>query len=185
MNEMRVASMAFAAYLLSSALGQSIIMMGAPVRVNGRVELLHQLGRARVLGADHDAVRLHEIVDGRALLEELRVAHDAERVRGLAPNDVPHFDRGAHGHGALVDDDLVAVHRAGNLARHAQDVLKIGRTVLARRRADGDEDDLCLANAAGERRREREPFLALVPADHLLEAGLVDGDLPALQQTGP
>ncbi len=36
MNEMRVASMAFAAYLQSSALGQSITMMGAPVRVNGR-----------------------------------------------------------------------------------------------------------------------------------------------------
>ncbi len=35
MNEMRVASMAFAAYLLSSALGQSIIMIGAPVRVKG------------------------------------------------------------------------------------------------------------------------------------------------------
>ncbi len=35
MNEMRVASMAFAAYLQSSALAQSIIMIGAPVRVNG------------------------------------------------------------------------------------------------------------------------------------------------------
>ena len=35
MKEMRVASIAFAAYLQSSALAQSIIMMGAPVRVNG------------------------------------------------------------------------------------------------------------------------------------------------------
>ena len=35
MNEMRVASMAFETYLLSSALAQSIIRMGAPVRVNG------------------------------------------------------------------------------------------------------------------------------------------------------
>ena len=35
MNEMRVASIAFAAYLHSSALAQSIIMIGAPVRVNG------------------------------------------------------------------------------------------------------------------------------------------------------
>ena len=35
MNEMRVASMAFAAYLQSSALEQSITMIGAPVRVNG------------------------------------------------------------------------------------------------------------------------------------------------------
>ncbi len=36
MNEMRVASIAFAAYLQSSALAQSITMIGAPVRVNGR-----------------------------------------------------------------------------------------------------------------------------------------------------
>ena len=35
MNEMRVASIAFAAYLQSSALGVSITMIGAPVRVNG------------------------------------------------------------------------------------------------------------------------------------------------------
>ncbi len=35
MNEMRVASIAFAAYLHSSALAQSIIRIGAPVRVNG------------------------------------------------------------------------------------------------------------------------------------------------------
>ena len=36
MKEMRVARMALAAYLLSSALAQSITMIGAPVRVNGR-----------------------------------------------------------------------------------------------------------------------------------------------------
>ena len=35
MNEMRVASSAFAAYLQISALAQSITMIGAPVRVNG------------------------------------------------------------------------------------------------------------------------------------------------------
>ncbi len=35
MNEIFVASSAFAAYLHSSALAQSITMIGAPVRVNG------------------------------------------------------------------------------------------------------------------------------------------------------
>ena len=35
MNEIRVARIAFAAYLQSSALAVSIIMIGAPVRVNG------------------------------------------------------------------------------------------------------------------------------------------------------
>ena len=79
MNEMRVASIAFAAYLQSSALGavhHHDRRAGAGER---RVELLHQLGRARILGADDDAVGLHEVVDGRALLQELGVADDAER----------------------------------------------------------------------------------------------------------
>ena len=35
MNEMRAASIEFAAYLQSSALAVSITMIGAPVRVNG------------------------------------------------------------------------------------------------------------------------------------------------------
>ena len=35
MNEMRVASSALAAYFASSALAQSMTMIGAPVRVNG------------------------------------------------------------------------------------------------------------------------------------------------------
>ena len=39
---------------------------------------------ALVLGADDDAVRLHEVVDRRALLQELGVADDAEGMRGLA-----------------------------------------------------------------------------------------------------
>ena len=58
-------------------------MTGAPVRVNGRVELAHDVGGSAVLGADHDAVGLQEVVDRGALLQELGVADDAERVRGF------------------------------------------------------------------------------------------------------
>ncbi len=61
-------------------------------------------------------------------------------------------------------------------------MLEIGRTVLARRGADGDEDNLGLTNATGERGGEGQPLLALVPADQFLEPGLVDRDLAALQQ---
>ena len=83
MNEMRVASMAFAAYLLNSALAQSMSMMGAPGTGERRVELSHQLGRSRSSVPIDDAVRLHEVVDRGALLQELRVADDAERLLGF------------------------------------------------------------------------------------------------------
>ena len=65
--------------------------------------------------------------------------------------DVAHQLGRAGRHRALVDDDLVAVHRAADLARGRQHVLQIGRPVLARRRADGDEDDVGLAHRLGQR----------------------------------
>ena len=49
---------------------------------------------------------------------------------------VPDRDR------ALVDDDLVAVHRPADLAGDRHDVLQIGGAILALRRPDGDEHDL-------------------------------------------
>jgi hypothetical protein len=76
MNEILVASIALAAYFESSALAQSITMIGAPVRVNGLCSCHHQLGRLRVFGADDHTVGLHEVVDRRALLQELGVADD-------------------------------------------------------------------------------------------------------------
>ena len=142
MNEMRVASMALAAYLHSSALAQSITMTGAPVRVNGAYSSRHHLAAALVVGADHHAIGLQEVVDGGALLQELRVADDAERVAGLLAHHLAHLLGGPDRHRALVDDDLVAVHRAGHVAGDAEHVLEIGRAVLRLRGADGDEDDV-------------------------------------------
>ncbi len=45
MNEIRVASMALAAYLVTSAEGMSMKSIGFPVRTNGRVKLRHDLAR--------------------------------------------------------------------------------------------------------------------------------------------
>ena len=60
-------------------------------------------------------------------------------------------------------------------------MLEIGGAVLVLRRADGDEDDLGLANGARQRRRKRQPpFLAVAP-HQLLEARLVNRDLPPLE----
>ena len=69
---------------------------------------------------------------------------------------------GADRHGALVDDDAVAVHRPADVAGDGQHVLQIGRAILALRRADGDEDDLRAFDRAGQLRRERQPPLVLV-----------------------
>ena len=97
MNEMRVASMVLAAYLVSSAERTSITSTALLVAHERRVELAHQRARALVVGADDDAVGLHEVLDRGAFLQELRVGDDRERIsprcsssdRPRAPSAVP------------------------------------------------------------------------------------------------
>ena len=162
MNEIRVASSAFAAYLRqlgARAIHHHDRRAGARERL---VQRHHHLGAARVLGADHDAIGLHEILDRGALLQEFGVADDAERVRRLAPDDRPDLLGGADRDGALVDDDLVAVHRPADVLRDPEHVLQIGRSVLALRRADRDEHDLRGFDRACQLRREGQPPFVLV-----------------------
>ena len=79
MNEMRVASIAFAVLpeLGARAIHQHDRRAGPGER---RVELGHQLGALGILGANDDAIRLQKVVDGGALFQELRVTHHAEGV---------------------------------------------------------------------------------------------------------
>src|SRR5207237_5448383 len=70
-------------------------------RVQRRVDLLHQLDRFRIRGADDDAVGTHEVLDRRAFAEELRVRHDGSGMAG----------------GGLGDDALYRPPRAGTRRR--------------------------------------------------------------------
>ena len=178
MNEMRVASIAFAAYLHSSALAQSITMIGAPVRVNGAYS-------SRITSAPRGS---SAPMTTRSGLRKSSTAAPCFRNSGLLTTlngcvvsrriDLAHLLGGADRHGALVDDDLVAVHRPGDVAGDAEHVLQVGRAVLGLGRADGDEDDLSDARTArGSVGRERQALLGRVALDQLLEARLVDRDL--------
>ncbi len=152
MNEMRVASMALAAYLVISADGMSMRRMALPVAHEGRVEILQDLpGEVRVHAQD-DPVRLHEVVDRRALLEELGVGADVHGEVGVGLDLGADLRRGAHGHRALGDDDLLAVHGLADGACHRQHVLEVGGAVLAGGRAHGDEDDVRGPHRLGPRR---------------------------------
>ena len=70
-------------------------MIGLPGAHERRVELGHHAARVVAVHAEHDAVGLHEVVDRRAFLQELRVAAHVERdARVLArppPRPSPPF----------------------------------------------------------------------------------------------
>ena len=116
-----------------------------------RIQLFHDRHRALVarIGTDYDPVRFHEVFDRGALLQELRIACHAERLRRLAGDRVAHPFRGADRHRALVDDDRVFVHRPADVAGHGEHVLQVRGTIFALRRSHGNEDDFRGAHGAG------------------------------------
>ncbi len=93
------------------------------------------------LGAEHDTVRLHEVVDGRAFLEELGVADDVKRKAGVAADGLGDLRRRPDGHRGLRDDDGLARHAAADRLGDVEHVPQVGGAVFVRRRADGDEHD--------------------------------------------
>jgi hypothetical protein len=93
------------------------------------------------------------------------------RFRG---NRVAHAFRRSDRHRALVDDHGVLVHRPADLGGDSQDVLQVGRPVLALGRSDRDEDEVRGAHRRMQVRRERQTLFVVVAADDLLEARLVD-----------
>ena len=151
------------------------------------VEHLQQFGRPWIVGADDDAVRLHEVGDRRALLQELGVRDDVELDAGIAllerrgdtgPNLVGGTDR----YGRLGHDDPVLVHVLADRAGNVQDVAQVRRTVLARRCTHRAELEQAMGNALRGARREREPARLEVLAQHHLEPRFEDRRLALAQQ---
>ncbi len=149
MNEILVARIAFAAY--SGELGAGTVHHHDGRASAGKrfIKRDHQLGGPRILCSDDDPIRLHEVVYGSALLQEFRIADDAEGMGRLAANNFANFLRRADRHRALVDDDAVARHGLGDIARHAQHMTQVCRSVLTLGCANGDEDDLRGADRLG------------------------------------
>ena len=109
-----------------------------------RVHRAQRRDRALVGRTDHDAVRFHEILDRRTLLQEFRVRGYGEVELDAAGcklfgDGTAHAIRGSNRHRRLVDDDLGLRHPAPDAARGREHVLHVGGAVLVGRRTDGDE----------------------------------------------
>ena len=146
-------------------------------RLQRRVELDDRVARPAAVVADDDAVGVHEVLDRRALLEELRAGdvaeallallaeHALQRRAGAARHGRLHHQRAALGRRDRVDD---RVHRR-----------QVGVAGVGRRRADGDEQQARVLERVGEVGREVQALA--VARQQLLEARLVDRDLAAPQ----
>ncbi len=179
MNEMRVASIALAAYLVSSAERTSITSSRSRLRWNGAYTARSSaIARSSSAPID-DAVGPHEVLDRGAFLQEFRIRHDGKRQRGAAGGKLG-GDRlanaigGADGNGRFVDDDLVVGHAAADRGRGVEDVPHVGRAVLVGRRADGDELKTAVRHRGVDVGREAQAPRIDVAMDHVLQSRLVD-----------
>ena len=80
MNEILVARKALEASLIISALATSVLMTSRAERRVQSASTRSAYSTELVVGADHHAVGLHEVLDRAALLEELGVGDVAEAV---------------------------------------------------------------------------------------------------------
>jgi hypothetical protein len=156
--------------------------------VEGLVEQPEQLGGARVVGADDDAIRAHEVLDRGAFLEEFRVGHHVEVDRDAALRQrAGDFGLdavgGAHRDRRLVDDDAVLVHVLADRARHGQHVLHVRRAILVRRRADRDELEQPVRDALGHVGGELQAARLAIAGNDGIQPGSKIGISPAFNRS--
>ena len=145
-----------------------------------RVQLLHDRRRALVvrLDADHDAIRLHEVFDRGALLQELGVADDAERLRRFAR-------RSRRGPSAPCRPARCSCRRRPCICSSRGRCRAPPRARAAGRPTPSSPCGVptamnTISEASHRGRqvgRERQPLFVLVAPNHLLEARLVDRHL--------
>jgi len=140
-----------------------------------------------VIGADDDPIRLHEIVDRSAFLEEFGIRRDG--VADVDPSRRKRFgDRRAHaigradGNRRFVDDERPLLHPPPDVARSLEHVAHVGTAVFIGRCTHGDELHGCVVDGGIDIGREMQPTCLNVAMDQRLEPGLVDRHAAALQE---
>ena len=150
-----------------------------------RVQVRDRTGVLGVAGADHDAVGPEEVLDGAALLEELRVGHDSGRSVILLEeraddglDGLARPDRGC----ALVDDDgVAAVEQRRDLAAGGAEVAHVGRAGERLGRVDGKEHELGAVEGPRVVGGEAQVARVQATADERGQAGLEDPHLACRQ----
>ena len=158
-------------------------MIGGGIQIKRPVDFGEHLARARIVGADHDAVGMLEILDRGAFAQEFRIGDDLDLgVGALVAQDSLDLVAGADRHGRFGDDHRGRGKQRRDLAHRLIDEAQIGMAVAAaRRRADRDEHGVGFADARGVA-GEFEPALAHIGLDQIGEARLEDRDFAAIER---
>ena len=146
------------------------------------IQVPENLGDLAAADADDDPVGLHEVVDGRPFLEELRVAGDVAVAAGQLPQ--PGGDRrvGAYRRRALNHHDRVRRQTRRNLLDRRPQGPQIDRSIRGGRGAHGEEDQAGRRRGGGQVGREAEQSGFRVSPQQFGKPRLVDRRLPLAEQ---
>ena len=136
----------------------------------------HLLGAFAAYTNDH-AVWLEEIIHGVAFPQKFRVGYHIEFYAGVRCNCCCDFFGSAHGHGALVYNNLVLGHHPAQLICHTQDITQVGAAIFIGRRGQGQENDLSGLNGLRQICGKGEPAGFDVPFEQHIQVRLVNGNL--------
>ena len=140
-------------------------------------------GRRLMMRPEHQAVRMHEVLDRAALTQKLGVGDHMKRNLSLEvlADDAGDNVAGADGHRALVDDRQGLAHRAGDGLGRLLDEDQVGLAAPAHRRADREEDEVGARDRLFVVVGKTQAARLHAPGHDLLEPGLVDGRPSLLQ----
>ena len=147
-------------------------------RRDADVERRDPNGGGLVLSTDDDPVGMQEVVHRGALAQELRVRHDidvaaTERLLDDASRPTGTVD--------LLTTIALGLEVRSDLLGRRLDVREIGRPVGALRRLHAEEDELALAGGLRRADDERQATAVHALAHQVLEPGLEDRNLAAVE----
>ena len=156
------------------------------VALKRRVQGTHIQSGLFVVAAQHNAARAHEVINGRAFLQKLRIGDHGERrsdpaLVQLCRNGRSHRVCRAHGHCALVHHHLVVIHVAADITRGAQHILQVGGAILTRRRTYRNELNGAKVGGAFNICGEVQASCLDIATHHVLQPRLVDRNLTTQQ----
>ena len=151
------------------------------------VERPHDRLRTFGLDPDDDPVGAHEVADGRAFTQELRVRDHIERgVRPTLPDDARDLPPGADGHGRFCRDDGVAREGVRNLAGRLEHEREVGVAVAPpARRADRQHHHVSRRYGIRNIFGEGKPPGGDISGKQRLQPWLVDRHAPRMQRRNP
>src|ERR1044072_3257269 len=147
------------------------------------IDFFHQIGRMFAFRADDDAVGMHQIVNGAAFAQKLRITDDIKlgAVAIVTLDRFGHFLPGLYRHRTLIDDNSIIGQNTGNFARDFFDEAQVYASIGVRGGGHRDENNLGIIDSFLDAFGKAESWRVAVAMNQFFQSGFVDRYTPRTQ----